>query len=71
MLRDLFTRQNSVVYALVIQGLIKGVEVSEIGNYLKGLAKNAEIRAIVGSFDNFLTPSYGQVALHKNVPAGG
>ena len=76
---DRFIRQNAVVFALAVQQLINGVAVPALGAAVKALSADTEIRAALGSFDNFLTPAYGAAALpgahgapwaRQPVPAG-
>lgn len=59
LLGDRFVRQNSIIFGLAVQALINGVSVADLGLHIKQLASNTTIRALLGSFDNFLTPGYG------------
>ncbi|MGI9273270.1 MAG: ADP-ribosylglycohydrolase family protein, partial [Endozoicomonas sp.] len=65
--RDDFIRANQLVYALVLQALVKGVQLEDLPGHLRGLASNPAIRQRVGSFDNFLTPGNGAVAWKPEV----
>ncbi len=40
LIKDPFIRQNQIVYALVLQALIKGVQLSDLRTYLIGLNQN-------------------------------
>ena len=62
LVRDDFIRQNQIVYALVVQALIGGIQLPDLRSHLTKLAGNRKIRALIGSFDNLLTPGNGQVA---------
>ncbi len=67
MFNDHSTRGNQIVYALVVQGLINGIAVQDLNIYLKGLAKNPEIFQLVGGYDRFLTPGYGEIAQRQDL----
>ena len=60
--RDHFIRGNHIVYGLVIQGLINGIAVDELEDYLKSLARHPALARIVGNFDRFITPVNGSIA---------
>ena len=60
--RDNFIKGNHIVYGLVIQGLINGITVNEMENYLNSLARHPAIAQIVGGFDRFITPINGNIA---------
>ena len=58
-----FIVQNSIVFGLSVQALINGVPLLKLSKHIKTMANQPELRAIVGSFDNFLTPGYGSTAV--------
>ena len=60
---DRFIVQNSILFGLCVQALINGLPLLELSTHIKSLANQPELRAILGSFDNFLTPSYGGSAV--------
>ena len=50
------------MFGLAVQALINGTPVAELGAHIKKLGFNQELRALLGAFDNFLTPNYGGAA---------
>ena len=64
---DAFTRGSQIAYGLVVQGLINGVAVQDINTYMKGLTKNKDIYTLVGGYDRFLTPGYGEIAQRQDL----
>ena len=64
---DKFLRGSQIAYGLVVNGLINGVTVDGLNDYMRSLASNPEITSRVGGYDTFLTPSYGAVAQQQHL----
>ena len=51
----------------MVNGLINGVTVDGLNDYMRSLASNPEITSRVGGYDTFLTPGYGAVAQQQHL----
>ena len=65
--REVFMRQNQVLYALTIQAVIAETPLSELESYLINLLKNPELKALMGGYDNVHTVINGAVAWNPAV----
>ena len=60
---DNFTRNNSIVFGLVVQTLINGIPLKDMPSYIQKMASDPDIREYGGAFDNFLSPGYAARAV--------
>ena len=60
--RESFIRQNTLVFALVVQAMANSIPLIELPGYLTGMAKRSEVMSAIQRYDNLLTPGNGQVA---------
>ena len=64
--KDDFIRQNQVIYAMTLQALIKGIQLTEMRDHLIGLLQNPVIKPLLGGYDNTFTVSNGSIAWHPD-----
>ena len=62
--REPFIRQNSIVFALVVQAMVNDVSLKQLPAYLSSLVHNPGIMRTIARYDNVVTPTVGQVAWH-------
>lgn len=62
LVEDGFLRSNQIVYALVLQALIQGVQLEALPEHLMTLYKNPEIKPYLSGFDTVMTPTNGSAA---------
>ena len=60
---DTFTRNNSIIFGLVVHAFINGMSLRDMPIYLKRIAFDSELRQFGGAFDNFLTPGNATLAV--------
>ncbi|WP_257283635.1 ADP-ribosylglycohydrolase family protein [Endozoicomonas sp. SESOKO1] len=60
--REPFIRQNTLVFALVVQAMVNGIPLTELPAFLTGMAKRPEVMSAIQRYDHLLTPGNGQVA---------
>ena len=62
--REPFIRQNSTVFALVVQALVNDTPLEQLPAYLSSLVNIPGVLSAVQRYDNLATPTVGQVAWH-------
>ncbi|WBA87153.1 ADP-ribosylglycohydrolase family protein [Endozoicomonas sp. GU-1] len=60
--REPFIRQNTLVFALVVQAMVNSVPLTELPAYLAAMAKRSDVMSAIQRYDHLLTPGNGQVA---------